>query len=145
MDVLLPSGNVILVGSDMKVYNIPSNNELFSYSLPVLAYRVKLLPDNVTVVLGMTDGSMRLINANTYALNSALTAHTGQVVLLVSAPDLVGLISGGLDNQLILWQWSTMALTQVQRLTVSSTLSSGALIATNFTSSKQFLSANLFV
>jgi hypothetical protein len=64
------------------------------------------------------------------------TAHTqayglGVGVLLVT-PDLVYLVSGATDSKLILWQWSTMSLTQVKVFTVSGQIFSGAFLASDY-------------
>jgi hypothetical protein len=59
--------------------------------------------------------------------------------MLQVTPDLSYLVSSGSDNQLIIWTWAKMSLTQVNTyaMSVSGTVKSGVLIAPTYTGSNK--------
>jgi WD40 repeat protein len=113
MDFLTPSGNVICGNQFLDVYNT-TGSLVFSYSFATtLINRMKLLPDNVTLAIGFTNGSIELFNANTNTLGATVGAHTSCVGWLGLTPDGFFLLSGGFDNSVIVWAWGTMSLTKM--------------------------------
>jgi WD40 repeat protein len=131
MDVLLPSGNILAAGQYLGVYN-KTGNLIFSYEAVNNFKSVKQLPDNTTVVLGFNIGSIALFNSNTNTFGSTYEAHTNIIYLLTLTPDLAFLLSGGTDNQLILWTWNTMSVSQVKKVPINAQVYSGVFISSAF-------------
>jgi WD40 repeat protein len=131
MDVLLPSGSVIVGSSNLEIYD-PSGNKVFGYSYPGIT-RVKLLPDNITVILGLATGSLVLFNSNANAFGNSTTAHYNKINFLSVTPDHLYVISSADDSQLIVWTWSTMNLTQVNSFRWGS-MPTGAILMNNYIS-----------
>jgi WD40 repeat protein len=137
MDLLQPSGNVLMIGSHLDVYSYPSGTRVFTYTLSQFSYAVKLLPDNVTAVVGLYNGSIALFNSNTCTPGSTVPGHSATLEMFSVTPDLVYLLSVGYDGYLILWTWSTMSLTKVNMFNSGiGTLFSASFIAGNFSSGK---------
>jgi WD40 repeat protein len=113
MDFLIPSGNVLCGFQNLDVYDT-TGSLVFSYSYSdTTVYRMKLLSDNVTVAIGLFSGSIQLFNADTNTFGSTITAHTTVVGWIGLTPDNLFLLSGGHDNSVIVWTWSTMSLTRL--------------------------------
>jgi WD40 repeat protein len=135
LEILLPSGNILLAGAFMNVYN-SSGSLIFSQNssfTTVIIVRAKLLPDNVTVALGLSNGTLLLFNSNLNTFGAAYSAHTGCIYFLGLTPDRLYLVSGALDKNVILWTSSTMSLTQVNMFSVADIILSAAFIPTTFT------------
>jgi WD40 repeat protein len=133
----LPNGNVILGGSTLDIYSLPSGNITFSSSLSSgqQISRILTLPDNVTIVLGDTNGSLVLFNSNTNIFGTKFSSNMSNVQTLLLTPDLIYIISGGENNQIILWNWITMNLTFVTQFTTFGPVFSALIPPANFTSS----------
>jgi WD40 repeat protein len=134
MEILLPSGNLVLAGMLLDIYDGFNGSHLFTFNNTENMNSIKLLPDNVTVACGLVSGALILFNSNTYAFaNSSIIAHTQQVNVLVVTPDSLFLISGSQDQTIIMWLWSTMSLTKVNTFSVAGQVISGAVLASSFT------------
>jgi WD40 repeat protein len=134
MEVLLPSGNVAVGRNFLDIYNT-SGSLIFTYnttSATNVINIMRLLLDNVTLVCGMSNGSLTLFNSNTNAFGYSNSAHTAWVEMLAFTPDLAYLVSGATDKQVIMWTMRTMNLTKVKTFTsLSASIYSGVIIATN--------------
>jgi WD40 repeat protein len=146
MQILTPSGNIILAGGYTDVYSYPNGTRLFTFAnSPSSAVRLRQLPDNATVVVGRADGQIYLFNSNTSTQGASYAVHTDSIVMLQVTPDLVYLVSAATDNKLVLWTWTTGSLTQVIMHTVilsnsdSDTVQSGLILASPFNASKKNL------
>jgi WD40 repeat protein len=138
MEILLPSGNLIMGGSYLDIYKLPSCSLNFTQSITHNAYRMNILPDNVTLVIGRTvDGILSLFNSVSYKFGSNYTAHSSTIVVLTVTPDHAYLISGGQDNLLAVWQWSTMNLTLVKSINVASALNAALILETVYNGKKK--------
>jgi WD40 repeat protein len=135
MDSLIPSGSVIMAGFKLVIYTIPYGILSYNYTLNALVWKVKLLPDNLTVVCGYSNGSLMLFNSGSNAVGSLISAHSNKLTLLTLTPDLGYLVSGSMDTTIIMWQWSTMSLTQVKQFSVTGSMYAGVIIASTYTSS----------
>jgi WD40 repeat protein len=139
-DILLPSGNVIAGGAIgqpafLDIFNVDGTVS-FTYSYNVSSIlKVRLLPDNVTVVLGLMNGQLALFNSLTNTFGAIYSAHSNYVELLAPTPDGRFFISGGLDSKLTIWTWSTMSLTQVNQFSISAQVNANSFITATFTES----------
>jgi WD40 repeat protein len=156
IEILQSSGNVFAGGSSLDVYDSSGNLIYRNTSSCGTLSKVKLMPDNLTVVMGFASGDLQLFNAtestsffnpmdNTttiiinYVLqNSAITAHSSKVSILELTPDLLYFVSGGLGGNLVMWTWSTMSLTRKKTFTIPNSIYSAVIIPTTFTNSKTF-------
>jgi WD40 repeat protein len=141
MEILLPSGNLIMAGDYLDVYSLTSGNStgihyLVNYYLRINT--IKLLPDNVTLVCGFQySGYLELLNTRTYSMNSWITGHSSSGITMLSmSPDMIYLVSGAQDNSLMLWTWSTMSLTFVKTFPVTGKFFAGVSLKPTFTESK---------
>jgi WD40 repeat protein len=142
-DILLPSGKVVAGGA----INLPAFLDVFNadgtvsftYSFNVSSIlKVKVLPDNMTVVLGLSNGQLTLFNSLTNTFGSTLSAHLSSVEVLATTPDGLLFISCGLDSKLALWTWGTMILTQVTQYSINAQVNSNAFITTTYTGCENF-------
>jgi WD40 repeat protein len=139
IQLLQPSGNVIVGGSYLDIYNT-TGAQLFTFNMsskPV--YSLQLLPDNQTIVLGLQNGTIQFLDSITYALGSNISVHTDSVMFLAVTPDLFYFMSGAIDAKLILWTWSTMSLSFVKSFSVSYQVGSGVILAANYLGNNYFL------
>jgi WD40 repeat protein len=139
-DVLLPSGNLIMAGSYLDVYSLPSGALISSYNLSISLKLVKLLPDNVTAVCGSNqNGSLLLFNTISNTFGSVITAHgnTSAVVMVAVTPDLAYLITVANDNVVIFWIWSTMSLSKVNSFSLAQTVNTAAIMSSVYNESKK--------
>jgi WD40 repeat protein len=141
LEILAPSGNVLAVGSStFCIYNFPSLTANFTSSVfsGQILNMAKQLPDNLTVVLGQSNGSLVLFNSLTNTFGAGYSAHAGSFKMLELTPDNVFLITA--TNQgsvLIMWTWTTMNLVQIARKTVTGQVQAAAFIPpTGFNGSK---------
>jgi WD40 repeat protein len=142
MDIGLPSGDLMMVGtSTLDVYHMLLGSLTCTVSAPLPLYRIKLLPDNVTVAAGGSSSYLGLFNSSSCGnLSDSYAGHAGTVFFLEVTPDLLYLVSGAAgDTNLIVWVWSTMNLTIVNTLdNADPSLQSGAILQTPFTGSKRY-------
>jgi WD40 repeat protein len=140
MDVHAPTGN-FLVGSNtiMDFFNASNGYTCtgqFSYTASTgMVKSIKILPDNATVAVGISNGQIQLFSLTTMTWGTAYTVHTAVVNALVVTPDSAYLVSGSDDATVILWLWSTDSLTQRTRFTVPSVVRRIAFMETIFTGS----------
>jgi WD40 repeat protein len=138
VDILLPSGNAIVGGSYLDIYNTTGGLVYSNVSNSSSVNRVKLLPDNVTVACGLQNGAITLFNSSGKTFGATYTIHSSYVTALFVTPDRLNLISGSMvDNKLVLWSWASMSLTQVKTFSVNGLVFSGTALTTAFTSSKE--------
>jgi WD40 repeat protein len=136
MDILLPSGNLIMAGSYLDLYTLPSGILEFSYLNSSAFVKVKLLPDNVTCVAGRADGLLMLFNSNTSSLGLQFRIHSSTIGIISLTPDLLYVISGAYGGLLALWQWTTMNLIQVSSFIVTGPVETGVILASAYTESE---------
>jgi WD40 repeat protein len=139
MDILLPSGDVILGGLSVDVYSLPSGSNLINFPLSLQSDVIRLLPDYVTVVVGQANGSMFLMNGITGATSASFRYHTGNLNMLAMTPDLLYLISGATDELIMLWQWSTMSLINFQSFNAARKIWSGGVLSASYTGKYIFI------
>jgi WD40 repeat protein len=144
MEILLPSGDLIMAGDYMDVYSLPSGSITGIYYLIndwLRISTIKLLPDNVTLVCGLQySGFLELVNTRTNYMQIWKSAHSGDAVTMLSmTPDLTYLVSGAQDNSLIIWTWSTMSLTYVKTFPVAGQFYAGLALKPTFTESKNLI------
>jgi WD40 repeat protein len=134
LEVLRPSGNVIASSNTMEIYST-TGSLVYSYAFPsaTQVQRLKLLPDNVTVVLCHKNGSVGLFNSNSHAMGATLSAHSYMPYLITITPDSLYVITGANDLILIMWSWSTMSLTQKKVFTIPGVVVSGLVLPTTYT------------
>jgi WD40 repeat protein len=140
IEILQPSGNLIVGGSiNLDIYSLPSLTLNLSQVASQKVRTIKLLPDNVTVVIGCDSGQLMLFNTVSNAIGATLTAHgTGKLVLMLAVtPDQLYVMSGAKDNMIIMWTWSTMSLTQVKSSASAATLNYGAILSGAFAGCKK--------
>jgi WD40 repeat protein len=137
MEILLPSGNLLLAGLYSDVYNRSTLNLTSNSSLSsILATKIKLLPDSITVVIGCASGQMALFDSNTSSLVSSGFFHSDKVNVIVITPDQHYVVSGADDLTLIFWLWASMQLTYFTTVSfVFGMPRSGLFIQTSFTGS----------
>jgi WD40 repeat protein len=135
VDVLLPSGLVILGGSHLDIWDSTSGMRLFTYTVSGTIQTVKLLPDNVTAVCGyQSTGLLQLFDTNLTTFGSQnYTGHANSVVMITNTPDLLYVITAASDNAVIIWTWSSMSLMFQKKFTVSTTVNIASLIASVYT------------
>jgi WD40 repeat protein len=133
MEILQPSGNVAAAYQYLDIYNT-TYNLIFSYANTSNSTisSLRQLPDNVTLICGMSNGSLLLFYSTALSFGTIYTAHSLPVQVLLLTPDLVYLVSGATDNNMIIWQWSRMSLTQVKVFGVSGQITSGLFINSNY-------------
>jgi WD40 repeat protein len=113
-EVLLPSGNMIMCGPGaVDVWTLPAFNKTFS-TATLAATRCKLLPDNMTVVIGTYTGPLTLFNSNTSTLGSSYNVHTDQINTIGMSPDRFYVVTCSNDYTVVVWLWNTMSLTNVK-------------------------------
>jgi WD40 repeat protein len=143
MDVLLPSGNMIMAGAaaTLDVWSVTTGIRLGSYnSTNGMTYMVKLLPDNVTAVVGYVNGYIRVFNTSGNVWGSLLlTTHTSNIRMLEVTPDLLYVISTASDNTIAMWSWSPMNLTLIKTYSTNATVNpsmidSGTIVSSNLSS-----------
>jgi WD40 repeat protein len=134
-DVLLTNGNVITCNEEIRVYSMPSGSLLNAYTPYNVVWRVKILPDNVTLVCGYQGpGGTQLFNLNTHVWSANYTGHTDAAMLIALTPDQLFVITAGCDNQIIIWAWSTMSLTKVNTFTATgASINAATLVSTSYT------------
>jgi WD40 repeat protein len=142
-EVLLPSENLIMVGSMLTIYSLPSGNPILTQVLLSTAYKVKLLPDNITAVVGFyVSGCLQLFNTNSNFMNVQVYqghASSCTVVAIEVTPDLAYVISSANDQTFVMWRWSTMSLTQANKYTISADMNTAAIIASVYTGGKYIM------
>jgi WD40 repeat protein len=140
IDVHVPTGN-FLAGADsiLDYFNISNNNNCnggpYTYNASTgKVNRIKILPDNDTVAIGINNGQIQLFTLSTKAWGASYSVHTASVNVLLLTPDLLYLVSGASDSTIVLWSWTTGSLTQVNRFTVAATVvQTIAIMDTTFT------------
>ena len=60
-------------------------------------------PDGAVLAVGLKDGAISLLEADSGELRQALTGHLDGVTSLAFSPDGLWLASGSLDDSIILW------------------------------------------
>jgi hypothetical protein len=137
MEILQPTGNIVAAYQYLDIYNT-TYDLIFSsaYTSPSTINSLRLLPDNLTLVCWLSNGSFLLFNSNTFSFGSLYSVHTSYGVLLLT-PDFIYLVSGGRDYKLIFWVWSSMSLTPVKVFSMSAQIISGLFIDASF-SGKNF-------
>jgi WD40 repeat protein len=136
LEVLLPSGNVLGVAANkFDIYNYPSGTVNFTTTsfTGITLNKVKLLPDNVTVVASQSNGVLALFNSITNSVGTSVTSHSATITVLEITPDGLNLISASTDLSIVMWQWATMSLIQSCKFTVPYQPSSAALMPATFT------------
>jgi WD40 repeat protein len=133
IEILLPSGNISLGGASLDIYS-SSSGLVKTQSTDFTISKLKQLPDNLTLVCGLTNGDLILFNCNTNSFGSKFIVHTGAVNMLSMTPDFLYLVSGGADGSVVLWYWrfSTMMLVQVKTFSGLGQVYSGSIIAFNY-------------
>jgi hypothetical protein len=107
----------VAVGGAMylKIYN-QTGGFVSSIALNGTINKLRLLPDNVTLVCGLQNVSLVLLNVNTntlgetYSNGFAFRPSGYSVIMLEETPDQLYLVSGG-GTQILFYQWTTMSLT----------------------------------
>jgi WD40 repeat protein len=140
-DIHLPTGDVLAVGGANNVLeyiNITGNTwaPIYYNSSTGHVIRIVILPDNVTVVVGLDNGQLRLLSLSTSSWGSLYTEHTAAVSTLTVTPDMLCLVSGGSDSSIVVWTWTTESLTKVNKFTVAGSVQSLAFMTTVYTGSK---------
>jgi WD40 repeat protein len=144
VDFIPSTGMIVLVGNYIDLILVPSGTVNYTVSNGgTSASCVKSLPDNITVVVGQTNGLVKLFSTSSKSFGVSQSVHTAQVVMIQVTPDLNYLISAAADNKVIVWVWST--LTQVNAFTPSltGTLSAGAVLASTYTGKRFFFSTEV--
>jgi WD40 repeat protein len=132
MDIIVPSGDVILGGYSVDVFSVPSGSNLISLPLSEPSDAVRLLPDYVTVVVGTSNGTMFLMNAITGATGASVKYHGSDLNMLVVTPDLFYVISGATDALIMLWRWSTMSLFHVSTFNAADMIWAGSIVLNSY-------------
>jgi WD40 repeat protein len=133
LDILQTNGNMIAGGAALAIFSINGSILFYRYNTATII-SIKILPDNVTVVMGQTDSNLTLFNLNNNSLGDSVLAHPGSYVYMLElTPDLVYLISGARDSKLNVWSWSTMSLTKVNEFAVINQVFSGAVMQSVYT------------
>jgi WD40 repeat protein len=138
IDVLLPSGLVITVGQRVDVWNSATGSRPFASVAPAgTINKVKLLPDNVTAVLGYANtGLLQLFNTATYTYGSQnYTCGNKTITMITLTPDLLYVITASYSNALTMWTWGTMVLAQEKTYTISSYINAAAMIGSVYAGS----------
>jgi WD40 repeat protein len=108
---IVPTNGILLgVGSNLDIWNT-TGSMIFTQSV-VTIYSITILPDNATTVVGRSDGLIMLFNVDANTFGASYTAHSNRVAFLTMTPDSLYLMSVGLEQKILSWQWSTMSLTQ---------------------------------
>jgi WD40 repeat protein len=132
MEILQPSGYLVAAYQYLDIYNT-TYDLIFSYLINGFIHSLRLLPDNLTLVCGLLNGSLVLFNSNTFSFGSLYTAHSSYGFGFITlTPDLVYLVSGGRDSKLVFWKWSSMYLTQLKVFSVPWQLYSGLFIDSSY-------------
>jgi WD40 repeat protein len=148
IEIVPPNGHVAVGGvSYLNVFNI-TGGLVSSIGFNGSISRLRILPDNVTLVCGMQNVSIVLFNVKTNTLGATYMGGYGEIPwgvpvnMLEVTPDQLYLVSGGAD-QIMFWQWTTMSLTLVNALNGSGSIGiynflwAGIIIAPNYTASKR--------
>jgi WD40 repeat protein len=127
--------------SYLDIYDGRNGSQVFTYTYttPSTIARIKLLPDNVTLVLGLENGAIALFNVNAKTFGSLYTAHTVRTNSFGLTPDGLFVASLSLDATVILWAWSTMSLSKVNQFAIVGPVQSGVFISAAFRSMHLFL------
>jgi WD40 repeat protein len=117
VDLLPTSGNIIAYNEYLDIYNTTGSLIFSIYFLGFTATRIKVMPDNLTVVCGTSNGSLVLFNVNSNTFGSIYqVANTSSISILSTTPDNLYLVSWG-SGQICFWKWSAISLTLVNLLT----------------------------
>jgi WD40 repeat protein len=134
IDIIPTDGTVIGVGATLDLILLPSGIVNFTVNNNGTSMTsVKVLPDNMTAVVGQTNGLMKLFSLTSQTFGVSSTVHTASVVMLQVTPDSLYLVSAAADNKVILWTWSTLTQVKTFSPTLSGTVTAGAVITSNLT------------
>jgi WD40 repeat protein len=134
IDIIPTSGHIVGVGATLDLVLWPSITVNFTVSNNgTILCRLKVLPDSVTVVVGGTNGLLRLFNTITRTFGASQSVHTTRIVMLDVTPDLSYLVTAAADNTVIMWLWSNLTQVMAFSPSVTGTLSAGVVITSNFT------------
>jgi WD40 repeat protein len=142
---VVPPNGLVAVGGEfyVNVYN-KTGGFVSSMGIPGTIVKLRILPDNVTLVCGSSNHSLILFNVNTNMLGATYSEGFGydpraySVAMLELTPDQFYLVSGG-GGQILFWQWTTMSLTLVNTLNGVGTVgmyhwvSAGMIMPTTYT------------
>jgi WD40 repeat protein len=132
VETLLPSGNIIGGGAFLDIYNGINGSLLASFTPCFSVCRLKLMPDNRTVMLGLGNGSLQMFDPNSYTFSGLFAAHTGgPVTFLTFTPDLIYMVTGSYDFKIIMWNYVTM--TKLVTYTAYNAIQQGFIIPNPFT------------
>jgi WD40 repeat protein len=133
MDVIKPSGNIMVGGGSSSYIDVYSPTGAQVYTNTFGAFSFKQLPDNVTVAIGILS-NVKLYNSTGNVLDSTnYPASSGGNVLAFSVtPDLYYLISCGSDNSIVMWVWKPMNLIMAKTYTgLTDTINTGSVLTYN--------------
>ncbi len=74
--------------------------------------RVKTItfsPDNATLLIGCSDGTIEMWDTGSYTLTSTVKPHTARIEALKFSPDGRTLATGSWDSTILLWHWASLA------------------------------------
>jgi WD40 repeat protein len=130
IDMIPSTGTIIAVGATLDMILVPSGSLNFTVSNGgTNLCSVRALPDNLTVVVGQTNGLIKLFNTSAKLFGAQQTAHTAKIVMLMMTPDLGYLISAAADNKVVVWVWTSLTQVSTFSPSVPGTLTTGTVIA----------------
>ena len=93
----------------LSVWNVAAGGTLQNqFALEnALPHSIAVSPDGDLLAVGMTDGTIRMLDAASGDLRARLTGHEGLVTRLAFSPDGLQVLSGSLDRTLRLWDVET--------------------------------------
>jgi WD40 repeat protein len=141
IEIVSPNGYVAVGGfSYLNVYSKTAGLVSSMNISGTTIVKLKILPDNVTLVCGTKNVSILLFNVNTNTLGPTYTGGSGYIPwgypinILEVTPDQLFLVSSA-GLQFWFWKWTTMSLTLVNMFTANGftgRIQSGAFMTTTY-------------
>jgi hypothetical protein len=120
LDIHWPTG-FIWVGTytSVKYYNITSNSYSPEYTYGKGICKIKILPDNETLVIGTENGTVKLFSMSNLTYGVSYSGHTSVIFGLAITPDLQYLLTSSWDLTFAIWSWTSGSLTQINKWTLA--------------------------
>jgi WD40 repeat protein len=141
-----PTGFVwICGGSYVSYFNLTNNAYSGQFSTSAGINTMKILPDNETIVLGRSNGTLQLFSMTALTFGATYNVQTQLIWSFEITPDRLYLTSTCWDNTIAVWSWITGSLTLVKNWPSPSTATIGLFINPTYTEGKLVFFCDFFL